>query len=79
LASVTINLPDERAAALKAPATAQGLTLEGWFERLVEREVPTGQLEKAQAAAARIREIQKRSMPDPDGWIVHDYIARGRP
>jgi antitoxin component of MazEF toxin-antitoxin module len=29
-----IQLPDEQAAALKARAAAQGLTLEAWFEKL---------------------------------------------
>ena len=29
-----IELPDDQAAALKARAAAQGLTLEGWFEKL---------------------------------------------
>jgi hypothetical protein len=31
-------------------------------------------LNRARAAAARIREIQKRSQPDPEGWTVKDYI-----
>jgi len=36
-------------------------------------------LQRAQAAAARILEIQQRSKPDPEGWTVHDYINLGRP
>ena len=31
-----IELPDEQAAALKAQATAQGLSLEAWFKKLSE-------------------------------------------
>jgi uncharacterized protein (DUF433 family) len=31
-----IELPDEQAAALKAKAAAQGLTLETWFKKLAE-------------------------------------------
>jgi uncharacterized protein (DUF433 family) len=31
-----IELPDEQAAALKARAAAQGLSLEAWFKRLAE-------------------------------------------
>src|SRR5262245_24618937 len=31
-----IELPDKQAAALKAKAAAQGLSLEAWFERLAE-------------------------------------------
>ena len=35
-----IELPDKQAAALKAKAASQGLTLKGWLERLAE-ETPT--------------------------------------
>jgi antitoxin component of MazEF toxin-antitoxin module len=38
-----IELPDDQAAALKARAAAQGLTLEVWFEKLSGVEVPTRQ------------------------------------
>jgi len=31
-----IEIPDDQAAALKAKAAAQGLTLEGWFKKLAE-------------------------------------------
>lgn len=79
MTSVTIDLPDDHVAALKANASAQGLSLEHWFQKLAEREVPADQVRRARAAALRIREIQKRSKPDPEGWTVHDYIDRGRP
>jgi hypothetical protein len=35
-----IELSDEQAAALKAKAAAQGLTLEAWLQRLATVEVP---------------------------------------
>ena len=73
-----IEIPDEQAAALKAKAAAEGLSLEGWLKKLAS-DAPAGQLERARAAAARIRDIQQRSKPDPEGWTVHDYINRGRP
>ena len=38
-----IELPDDQAAALKARAAAQGLTLEAWFEKLSRAELPVGQ------------------------------------
>jgi hypothetical protein len=38
-----IELPDDQAAALRARAAAQGLTLEEWFEKLSGAEVPVGQ------------------------------------
>jgi hypothetical protein len=37
--------------------------------------VPTGSRKEA---VARIREIQERSKPDPEGWNVRDYINYGR-
>ena len=34
--NLTIQIPDEQAAAYKAKATAQGLTLEAWVQKLAE-------------------------------------------
>jgi hypothetical protein len=78
MTTVTITLPDQQAAALKAKATAQGLTLESWLQKIAEREAPASQSERARAAADRIREIQKRTKPDPEGWTIRDYINYGR-
>jgi hypothetical protein len=77
--TVRIEIPDEQAAALKAKLAAQGLSLEGWFKKLADEELAPDQFTRAQAAADRIREIQKRSQPDPEGWTVKDYINRDRP
>jgi hypothetical protein len=79
MTSVTFELPDDQADALRANAAAQGLTLESWFQKVAEREAPTEQFKRAQAAAARIRAIQTRSKPDPEGLTVKDYIKQGRP
>ncbi|HXB70099.1 MAG TPA: hypothetical protein VNY05_17735 [Candidatus Acidoferrales bacterium] len=38
---IVIELPDEQAAALKARAAAQGLSLEAWFKKLAEGETPS--------------------------------------
>ena len=35
--------------------------------------------QRAQEAAARIRELQKHVKPDPEGWTIRDYINHGRP
>jgi hypothetical protein len=78
MTTVTISLPDKQAADLKARATAEGLTLESWFQKIAEREAPLGRGERARAAADRIRAIQKRTKPDPEGWTVRDYIDYGR-
>src|ERR1017187_2248146 len=43
LVMTVIELPDDQAAALKARAAAQGLTLEAWFEKLSGSPVSTSQ------------------------------------
>lgn len=73
-----IELPDQQAAALKARAAAQGLTLEAWLKRLADEEAVSLALASPQEAAARILELQKRVKPDPEGWTVHDYINHDR-
>lgn len=61
-----IEIPDEEAAALKAKAAAQGLTLESWLRQLAGHDAAAGnRTKRAQAAAARIREISRRSKPRP--------------
>ena len=35
--TVTIEIPEERVAALKAKAAAQGLTLEDWLQKLADQ------------------------------------------
>jgi plasmid stability protein len=74
-----IELPDHQAAALKAKAAAQGLTLEAWLKRLADEEALSMAPPSPQEAAARILRLQERVKPDPEGWTVHDYIDRGRP
>jgi hypothetical protein len=80
--SQTIELSDESAALLKRQADAHGLTVDAWVQALAREkarmEHADSGRQKAQAAAARILEIQKRVKPDPDGWAVRDYIDHGR-
>jgi hypothetical protein len=78
MTSVTINLSDEHAAELKQKAMAQGLTLEGWLQKLADQEAPLDKTARARAAADRIVAIQKRTKPDPEGWTIRDYIDNGR-
>jgi hypothetical protein len=80
MTTVKIDIPDDRAAALKAKARAQGLTLEDWISlRLADEETAMEAVRSPQEAAARILELQKRVKPDPEGWTIHDYIDHGRP
>jgi hypothetical protein len=74
-----IELPDQQAAALKAKAAAQGMTLEAWLKRLADEDAPSAAPNSPQEAASRILQLQKRVKPDPEGWTVHDYINRERP
>jgi plasmid stability protein len=74
-----IELPDEQAAALKAKAAAQGLTLEEWFQQMAAQgEATDADRRSKQAAAATILELQKNVKPDPEGWTIRDYINYGR-
>jgi len=75
--NLTIELPDDQAAVLQAKAEAQGLSLQDWLVRVATNNAAAPS-QRAQTAAERIREIQKRTKPDPDGLTVLDYIHHGR-
>jgi hypothetical protein len=55
--NLTIELSDEKAAALKAQAAARGLTVERWVEQIAEQQ--------AEAQPASIAHLQKT---DPKEW-----------
>jgi hypothetical protein len=76
---LTLQLPDDQAAALQARAAAQGLSPAQWLARLAAQETPPAAARSAQSAVARILDLQKRVQPDPEGWTVHDYINHSRP
>jgi hypothetical protein len=79
----TIELSDESVALLKRQAEAHGLSVDAWVLALAREKADVDGVQpsrqRAQAAAARIREIQKRVKPDPEGWTIRDYINHGRP
>ena len=78
----TIELSDEGVALLKRQADANGMSVEAWVLALAREKANFDDVQssrqKAQSAAARIREIQKRVKPDPEGWTsaLHNH---GRP
>lgn len=80
MTTITIDLPDQQAAALQAKAAAQGLTLEDLVRKLAEHEAAPAEHGPVtpQEAATRIREIRTRTKPDPEGWTIKDYINYGR-
>ena len=78
-----IELPDEQAAALKAKASAAGLTLEAWLQKLAEHETP---VEKPLQTAADIILSCMRNVPPEimatmptDGASQHDHYIYGWP
>jgi hypothetical protein len=78
-----IALPDEQAAALKAKATAAGLTLEAWLQKLPEQESPPDK--PLQAAADIILSCMRNVPPEivatmpADGASQHDHYIYGWP
>lgn len=80
-----IELPDEEVAALRAKASAAGLTLEAWLEQLadVKEEPPS---ERPVQTAAEIVLSRMRSVPPEimatmpeDGASQHDHYIYGWP
>jgi hypothetical protein len=78
-----IELPDEQAAALKAKAASEGLSLEAWLQKLAEQEHPVSRpyrhiadviLENMQDVPAEIM----AHMPK-DGASQHDHYIYGWP
>jgi accessory colonization factor AcfC len=81
--SQTVELSDESVALLKRQAESQGLSIDAWVLALAREKAQADNAhavrQTAQAAVARILEIQKRVKPDPEGLTVRAYIDHGRP
>jgi hypothetical protein len=78
-----IELSDEQAAALKAKATAAGLTVEAWLQKLAEQEQFA---ERPLQTAADIILSHMRNVPPEimatmpkDGASQHDHYIYGWP
>lgn len=72
--TVTIQLSDEQAAALKAKAEAQGLSLEKWLQSLVQQETKS----QPGSVVVQVRSLRAHLKPDPEGWTTRDYVNYGR-
>jgi hypothetical protein len=84
-----IEIPDDQAAALKAKAAAQGLTLQGWLGKLAKEETSAGAREdaehgqsgfdpeKARRAGVRIRELRKGVRLDLRGMSIRQFAHLG--
>ena len=82
--TLTIDLPDEIAAAVKAQAEAEGMTVESWLCRLVEERLRSGK-EDDRPVSEMIREIwadmpdEVRSKLPGDGASQVDHYVYGLP
>jgi plasmid stability protein len=78
-----IELPDEQAAALKARAAREGLTLEDWFRKWAEEQPPA--MQPLQTAADIVLGRMRNVPPDimaampKDGASQHDHYIYGWP
>jgi len=79
-----IELPDEQAAALKAKATAAGLTLEAWLEKLaaeLDRPFSRPHRHIADVICENMRDVPPEIMArmPQDGASQHDHYIYGWP
>jgi hypothetical protein len=72
--TVTIQLSDEQATALRAKAAAEGLSLENWLQSLIQQETRS----QSGSVVAEMRSLRARVKPDPEGWTTRDYVNYGR-
>jgi hypothetical protein len=89
MATLHIEIPDQKAAALKAYAQAQGLTVEKWLEQLVEHAGPSFLLENQSPDTRPIWEVIQDNMKNVppedlaalprDGASQIDHYVYGQP
>ncbi len=78
--TLRIELPENVEAALRAQATAKGVSEEGYVRTLVERELGFAEafnLERSRLAADRMRELRMGNFL-PEGVTIRDLIDEGR-
>ena len=79
MTSVTIDLPDDQAAALKAKAAALGLSLEGWFKKMAEQETPPGKKHYSLSALMQLCDLQAPLSPEDREWMDAPDVGREAP
>src|SRR5436309_2854210 len=89
MTTVKIDLPDDQAAALKAKAAAQGLSLEEWFRVLAEQSAPSVESNESERDTRPIWEVIVENMKDvppedlaalpKDGASQIDHYIYGHP
>jgi len=81
--TLSIELPDEHAAALKAKAAAEGLSLAEWTQQLAEQPPTAHQPDRhiAEAICENMQDVPPEvmaTMPE-DGASQHDHYIYGWP
>jgi hypothetical protein len=81
--TLLIELPDDQAAALKAKAAAEGLSLAEWIQRLAEQPQTAHQPHRhiAEVICENMRDVPPEvmaAMPE-DGASQHDHYIYGWP
>jgi hypothetical protein len=78
-----IELPDEKAAVLKAKAAAEGLSLEDWLQKLAQEERPAIPPDRhiADVILENMRDVPLEVMArmPQDGASQHDHYIYGWP
>ncbi len=81
--TLTIELSDKHVTALQAKASAEGLSLEAWLQKLAEQDLP---VERPMQTAADIILSRMRNVPaelmatmPKDGASQHDHYIYGWP
>jgi hypothetical protein len=81
--TLTIELSDKHLIALQAKASAEGLSLEGWLQKIAEQDAP---IERPMQTAAEIILSRMRNIPPEvmatmpkDGASQHDHYIYGWP
>lgn len=83
MTTVKIDIPVGQAAALRAHAAAQGLTLETWFQQGAKQEArraarETDERKQHGSVSARCGACASASSPTGEGWTTRDYVNSGR-
>ena len=89
MTTVRIDIPDDQAAALKAKAAAQGLSLEDWFRSLADQSGTSSQRSQASLDTRPIWDVIADNMKDvppedfaalpKDGASQMDHYIYGHP
>jgi hypothetical protein len=74
--TLVLELPDNKEAALKAKAQAQGLSAEQYAEQLLNRDL--GVQDNPASIVEKMRALRAHVKPDPEGWTTRDYVQYGR-